>query len=102
MGMEGWQREDPTNGDKELKEAWDTNTLWTGSIKMGNGEHATSLDMSEIWDGLQGSDCNGSGSTSMAKFLNRAGGHSTSQVVFSGLQNWILPKGAKWNCWLAS
>ena len=65
---------------------------------MGNGEHATTLDMSEIWDGLQEPDCNGSGSTSMAKFLNRAGGHSTSQDVYSGLQNRVLLKGAKWNC----
>ena len=36
----------------ELKEAWDNITLGAGSAKMGNGEHDTTFDMSEIWDRL--------------------------------------------------
>ena len=64
---------------------------------MGNAEYATALDMSEIWDGLQGLDCNDSGSTSVAKFLHRARSHSNSIDVFSGLQNQLVPNGAKWN-----
>ena len=53
--------------------------------------------MSEIWDGMQGPDCNDNGPTSVAKFLNQAGGHSNSLDVLSELQNQLLPNGAKWN-----
>ena len=102
MGVEGWHGEDPTYGDNELKEAWDSTTFRTGNVKMGNGEYATTLDMLEIWDGLQKPDCNDSGSTSVAKFLNRAGGHSNSRDMLSGLQNQLLPNDAKGNFWFAN
>ena len=52
---------------------------------MGNGEYATTLDLSEIWDRLQVFDCNDSRPTSLAKFFNSAGGHSNFPDVFSRL-----------------
>ena len=85
----------------ELKEAWDGTTLGIGSAKMDNGEHATAFRLSEIWDRLQEHDCNDSGPTSLAKFLNWAGSHPNSPDVFSRLQDQLLRKDAKWNSWFA-
>ena len=62
---------------------------------MDNGEHATTFDMSEIWDRLQGPDCNDNGPTSLAKLLNWARGHSNSSDMFFGLQDQLLPKDAR-------
>ncbi|KAF2537611.1 hypothetical protein F2Q68_00020494 [Brassica cretica] len=55
---------------QELKEAGGNFTLRTGSVTMGNGEHDTTLDLSEVWDGLQGSNCNDGTTTSLAQLLN--------------------------------
>ncbi|KAF3539118.1 hypothetical protein F2Q69_00022918 [Brassica cretica] len=62
--------EDSTYGDTEPKEARYNITLGTGCAKMGNGEYDTTFDLSEIWDILQGPDCNDNGPTSLAKLLN--------------------------------
>ena len=80
----------------------DSSTFWSRSVEMGNEKHDSALDMSEVWNGLQRSDCNDSGPTSLAKLLNWAGGHSNPQDVSSGLQDYLLSKGAKWDCWFAS
>ena len=79
----------------EIEEAWDSITLRTGSVKMGNGEHVTVFDMSEFWDRLKGSDCNDNGPTSLAKLFDWAGDHSNSPDVFSGFQDKLPPMGAK-------
>lgn len=70
MNLEGQHGEDPTFGDTKFTEAGDITTLGTRSAEMGNGEHATTLDLSEICDRLKGPDCNDRGSTSLAKLLN--------------------------------
>uniref|UniRef100_A0A0D2ZS15 Uncharacterized protein n=1 Tax=Brassica oleracea var. oleracea TaxID=109376 RepID=A0A0D2ZS15_BRAOL len=45
-------------------------TFGTGSATVDNGEYATTLDLSEVWNGLQGSDCNDRTTTSLAQLLN--------------------------------
>ncbi|KAF3536331.1 hypothetical protein F2Q69_00021920 [Brassica cretica] len=65
---------------------------------MDNGEHATTFDMSKFWNKLPGHDCNDKGSTSLAKLLNRAGGHSNSSDMLPELQDLLHSKGAKQNC----
>nr|VDD59851.1 unnamed protein product [Brassica oleracea] len=45
-------------------------TFGTGSATVGNGEYAITLDLSEVWNGLQGSDCNDRTTTSLAELLN--------------------------------
>ncbi|KAF2570897.1 hypothetical protein F2Q70_00004454 [Brassica cretica] len=70
MGLEGYNGEDSTHGVKELEEAGDSFTLRTGSVTMGNGEHDITHDLSEVWDGLQGSDCNDGTTTSLAQLVN--------------------------------
>ena len=64
---------------------WDSTTLGTGSAKMNYGAYATSFDLWEICDRLQGHDYNDNGSTSLAKLLNWVGGHTDSPDVFSRL-----------------
>ena len=70
MGLEGYHGEDSTHGVKELEEAGYSFTLGTGSATIGNGEYDTTLDLSAVWDGLQGSDCNDRTTTSLAQLLN--------------------------------
>ncbi|XP_048605797.1 uncharacterized protein LOC125583207 [Brassica napus] len=66
----GCNGEDTTHGVKELTEEGDIVTLGTGSFKVGNGEHDTTLDLSRVWDGLQGSDSNDGTATRLAQLLN--------------------------------
>ena len=70
MGLEGYNGEDTAHGVKELAEKRDTAALGTGSAKVGNGEYDTTLDLSEVWDGLQGPDCNDRTATRLAQLLN--------------------------------
>ena len=70
MGLEGCNGEDTTHGVKELTKEGDIVTLETGSFKVGNGEHETTLDLSRIWDGLQRSDSNDGTATRLAQLLN--------------------------------
>ena len=55
FGRIQWGRyngEDTAHGVKEFAEEGDITTLGAGSAKVGNGEYATTLDLSEVWDGL--------------------------------------------------
>ncbi|KAF3509610.1 hypothetical protein F2Q69_00005918 [Brassica cretica] len=73
----------------------DSVTLETGSATVGNGEHDTALVLSEVWDGLQGPDCDVRTATRWAQLLNRAGDYSNSSVVFFRLQDQLLPNDAE-------
>ena len=95
IGLEGYNGEDTTHGIKELAEEGDSVTLETGSATVGNGEHDTALVLSEVWDGLQGPDCDVRTTTRLAQLLNRAGDHSNSSVVFFRLQDQLLSKDAE-------
>ena len=95
MGLEGYNGEDTTHGIKELAEEGDSVTLGTGSATVGNGEHDTTLVLPEVWDRLQGPDCDARTATRLAQLLNRAGNHSNSSVVFFGFQDQLLPKDAE-------
>ena len=70
MSLEGCNRNDTTHGVKELTEEGDIVTLGTGSFKVGNGEHDTTLDLSKVWDALQGFDRNDRAATRLAQLLN--------------------------------
>ena len=70
MGLEECNGEDTTHGVKELAEKGHSVTFRTGSAKVDNGEHDTTLDLSEVWDGLQGSDCDDRTATRLAQLLN--------------------------------
>ena len=70
MGVEGYNGEDSTHGVQEPAEEGNSVTLGTGSATMGNGEYDTTLDLSEVWDGLQGSDCDDRTAIRLAQLLN--------------------------------
>ena len=52
MGLEGQHGKNPTYGDTELKKAGDIITLGTGSVEMGDGEHASAFNLPKFWDRL--------------------------------------------------
>ena len=59
-----------SHGVKKPEEEANSFTFRNGSATVGNGEHATTFDQSEVWDGQQGSDCNDRTTTSLVQFLN--------------------------------
>ena len=52
MGLEGQHGEDSTYGDMKLKKARDSITLGTGSVEMGDGEHASAFNLPKLWNRL--------------------------------------------------
>ena len=62
---------------------------------MDNGEYATTFVMSELWDELRESDCNGKGVSCLAKIYNKIKGDKDVADMFSGLQDISYPKSAK-------
>ena len=59
---------------------------------MDNEEYDTTLNLSEVWDILQGSDYNDRTTTSFAQLLNWAENHSNFSIVFFRLQDQLLSK----------
>ena len=54
---------------------------------MGDGEHASTLAMPELWNRLQGADSNDKGTPRVAKFRNRIGEDRNAADLLPGLQN---------------
>ncbi|KAF3569172.1 hypothetical protein DY000_02015206 [Brassica cretica] len=54
---------------------------------MGDGEYASTLAMPELWNRLQGADCNDKGTPGVAKLYNRIREDRDAADLFPGLQN---------------
>ncbi|KAF3594907.1 hypothetical protein DY000_02026407 [Brassica cretica] len=55
---------------------------------MGDGEYASTLAMPELWNKLQGADCNDKGTPRVAKLRDRIGeDRDAANLLFPGLQN---------------
>ena len=54
---------------------------------MGYEEYASTLAMPELWNRLQGADCNDKGIPGVAKLRNRIGEDIDAANLFLGLQN---------------
>ncbi|KAF3519963.1 hypothetical protein DY000_02061095 [Brassica cretica] len=54
---------------------------------MGDGEYASTLVMPELWNRLQGADCNDKGTPGVAKLHDRIGEDRDAADLFLGLQN---------------
>ncbi|KAF3588017.1 hypothetical protein F2Q69_00028127 [Brassica cretica] len=54
---------------------------------MGNGEYASTLAMPELWNILQGADCNDKGTPRVAKLRDRIGEDRDAADLLPGLQN---------------
>ncbi|KAF2532343.1 hypothetical protein F2Q70_00031379 [Brassica cretica] len=57
------------------------------STAMGYEEYASTLAMPELWNRLQGADCNDKGTLEVAKLRNRIGENRDVADLFPGLQN---------------
>ncbi|KAF3489719.1 hypothetical protein F2Q69_00052809 [Brassica cretica] len=57
-------------GGKELHSARITFAFRSKSTAVGNGEHASTFDMPELWDGLQVADYNDKGTSCLAKLCD--------------------------------
>ncbi|KAF3607735.1 hypothetical protein DY000_02047929 [Brassica cretica] len=57
------------------------------STAMGDGEYASTLAMPELWNRLQGTDCNNKGTQRVAKIRDRIGEDRDAADLLSGLQN---------------
>lgn len=90
--------EDQTNGNAKSKKPRRFVAHRNESIEIGYGKHATTLDVSEFWNRLQGPDYNNKETTSLTKFINRAKGDSNTLDMFFGFQNFLRSKSAKRNC----
>ena len=71
----------------ELKKARGCSAHKIRSTEMGYGKYAPTFDMSELWNILQGSNCNAKKSSSLAKFCNIIGDDTYFSDMLSGLQN---------------
>ena len=54
---------------------------------MGDGEYASTLAMQELWNRLQGADCNDKGTPRVAKLHEKIGEDRDGADLFPGLQN---------------
>ncbi|KAF3578684.1 hypothetical protein DY000_02029702 [Brassica cretica] len=54
---------------------------------MGDGEYASTLAMPELWNRLQGADCNDKGTPGVAKLCDSIGEDRDVADLFPGLQN---------------
>ena len=97
LSLEGYFWKDSTHGNEKLKETRDCFTFRSGSTAMGNGEYTSTFVMSELQDGLQGSDLNDKGASRLTKFCNIIGVDKDVADMFSELQDSSYPKSAKWN-----
>ena len=65
-GLDGQWRKHSTDGDKKFHSTRVSFAFGSRSSTMGNGEHALTLKLPELWDKLQGADSNDKGSSCLA------------------------------------
>ena len=73
MGLDEQWWEHSTYGGKELHSARITFAFGSKSTAVGNGEHASTFDMPELWDGLQVADYNDNRTSCLAKLCDGVG-----------------------------
>ena len=62
---------------------------------MADGEHASTLAMSELWNRLKGADCNVRETLGVAKLREKIGEDRDAADLFSGLQNHLCTTSAQ-------
>ncbi|KAF3553239.1 hypothetical protein F2Q69_00016567 [Brassica cretica] len=58
MGLVGQWRKHSIVGDKKFRSTRISFAFGSRSSAVGNGEHASTLNLPELWDRLQGTDSN--------------------------------------------
>ena len=73
MGLDGQWWEHSTYGDTEFSSMGISLAFGNRSNAMGDGEYASTLAMPELWNILQGADCNDKRTPKVAKIRDRIG-----------------------------
>ena len=69
-GLDGQWRELSTYGDIKFHSTRISLAFGSRSTSVGNGEYASTLNMPELWDKLQGADCDDKGTQCLAKICD--------------------------------
>ena len=64
---------------------------------MGDGEYASALNMLELWDRLQGADCNVKGASCLAKLCDGIGEDRDTIDILPGFQHHTCSTSAQSN-----
>ncbi|KAF3544868.1 hypothetical protein DY000_02005146 [Brassica cretica] len=95
MGMDGQWWEHSTYGNKEFHSTRISLAFESRSTEMGDGEYASTINMSELRDGLEGADCNDKGPSGVAKFCDGVGEDRDVTDMLPRLQHYSCSTGAK-------
>ncbi|KAF2594605.1 hypothetical protein F2Q70_00044126 [Brassica cretica] len=95
LGMDGQCWEHSTYGNKEFHSTQISLSFGNRSTAVGDGEYASTLNMSELRDRLQRADCNDKGPSGLAKFYDRIGEDRDVTDTLPGLQHHSCSTGAQ-------
>ena len=88
--LEGYLGKDSTYEGMEITQH--SFSFGSGSTVVGYGEHASTLVMLEIRNGLQGTDCNDKGASRLAKLCNRIGAIKMLMICFPDFKISHIPR----------
>ena len=89
MGLARLLGERSTNGDTESHSKRVCITFRDGSTKMDNGEYAPAFNLSKLWNGLQGFDCNDQRASCLAELCDRTGEDRDPEDMLPGFQDYL-------------
>ncbi|KAF3560395.1 hypothetical protein F2Q69_00015177 [Brassica cretica] len=73
MSLEGQWRKHSIVGDTKFQSTRISFAFGSRNSAVGNGEHASTFNLSELWDRLQGADSNDKGTPCLAKLCDGIG-----------------------------
>ena len=95
MGLARLLGERSTNGDTESHSKRVCITFRDGSTKMDNGEYAPAFNLSKLWNGLQGFDCNDQRASCLAELYDIIGEDRDSQDMLPGFHDYSYSTNAE-------
>ncbi|KAF3558684.1 hypothetical protein F2Q69_00011740 [Brassica cretica] len=87
LGMDGQCWEHSTYGNKEFHSTRISFAFGSRSTAVGDGEYASTLNMPELRDRLQGADCDDKGPPGLAKLCDRIGEDRDVTDMLPGFQH---------------
>ena len=92
-GLDGQWRELSTYGDIKFHSTRISLAFGSRSTSVGNGEYASTLNMPELWDKLQGADCDDKGTQCFAKICDEIREDRDATDMLSCPRFWIGSSG---------
>ncbi|KAF2574293.1 hypothetical protein F2Q70_00003667 [Brassica cretica] len=87
MGLKGQSWEHSTSADKKLHSTRISLAFGSRSTAVGNREYASTFNMTELWDRLQGADCNDRGTSCLTKLCDGIREDRDATDMLPGLQH---------------